>query len=68
MDSHMSYASKNFDVTMTGILAGPETSIVDDDQINLDPISTLGMYLRRCLLAFNHMSFEVLSFVQLLIK
>ncbi|GJR21247.1 hypothetical protein Tco_0969774 [Tanacetum coccineum] len=53
---------------LRGILAGPETSFVEDDQINLNPISTLGMYLRRCLLAFNHMSFEVSSFVQLLIK
>ncbi|XP_024981505.1 anaphase-promoting complex subunit 5 isoform X2 [Cynara cardunculus var. scolymus] len=43
---------------LRGILAGPETSIVDDDQINLDPNSNLGMYLRRCLLAFNILSFE----------
>ncbi|XP_071737598.1 anaphase-promoting complex subunit 5 [Rutidosis leptorrhynchoides] len=43
---------------LRGILVGPETSIVDDDQINLDPNSNLGMYLRRCLLAFNTLSFE----------
>ncbi|KAI3806600.1 hypothetical protein L1987_22509 [Smallanthus sonchifolius] len=43
---------------LRGILAGPETSIIDDDQINLDPNSNLGMYLRRCLLAFNILSFE----------
>nr|KAJ0185807.1 hypothetical protein LSAT_V11C900467260 [Lactuca sativa] len=43
---------------LRGILAGPETSIVDDDQINLDPNSNLGMYIRRCLLAFNILSFE----------
>nr|XP_043636560.1 anaphase-promoting complex subunit 5 [Erigeron canadensis] len=43
---------------LRGILTGPETSVVDDDQINLDPNSNLGMYLRRCLLAFNILDFE----------
>ncbi|KAK1412948.1 hypothetical protein QVD17_34580 [Tagetes erecta] len=43
---------------LRGILAGPETNIIDDDQINLDPNSNLGMYLRRCLLSFNNLSFE----------
>ncbi|XP_021988313.1 anaphase-promoting complex subunit 5 isoform X1 [Helianthus annuus] len=43
---------------LRGILAGLETSIIDDDQINLDPNSNLGMYLRRCMLAFNTLSFE----------
>ncbi|CAI9275342.1 unnamed protein product [Lactuca saligna] len=41
------------DVMVIGILAGPKTSIVDDDQINLDTNSHLGMYLRLCLLSFN---------------
>lgn len=47
---------------MLGILAGPDTTVMDDDQINLDPSSTLGVYVRRCLLAFNLMSFEVLHY------
>ncbi|KAD1826796.1 hypothetical protein E3N88_42253 [Mikania micrantha] len=47
-----------FFTELRGILAGPETSILDDDQINLDPNSNLGMYLRRCSLAFNILSFE----------
>lgn len=54
----------DFDVNMTGILAGLETNIVDDDQINLEPNSHLGMYLRRCLLAFNILSFEVSILLQ----
>ncbi|XP_076923679.1 anaphase-promoting complex subunit 5-like [Bidens hawaiensis] len=43
---------------LRGILAGLETSVIDDDQINLDPNSNLGLYLRRFLLAFNNLSFE----------
>ncbi|KAM7497686.1 hypothetical protein LguiA_022100 [Lonicera macranthoides] len=48
----------NFFSDLRGILGGPDTSVVDDDQINLDPNSNLGIYLRRCLLAFNILSFE----------
>lgn len=32
---------------------------MDDDQIMLDPNSNIGMFVRRCLLTFNQMSFEV---------
>ncbi|XP_073139868.1 anaphase-promoting complex subunit 5 isoform X2 [Henckelia pumila] len=31
---------------------------MDDDQIMLDPNSIIGMFVRRCLLSFNQMSFE----------
>ncbi|XP_010274116.1 PREDICTED: anaphase-promoting complex subunit 5 isoform X2 [Nelumbo nucifera] len=44
--------------SLRSILGGPETSILEDDQIILDPNSHLGMFLRRCLLAFNLLSFE----------
>lgn len=33
---------------------------MDDDQIMLDPNSIIGMFIRRCLLTFNQMSFEVI--------
>ena len=46
----------------SGILGGPDSSVVDDDQTILDPNSNLGMFLRRCLLAFNLLSFEVFIF------
>ncbi|KAK2992263.1 hypothetical protein RJ640_017726, partial [Escallonia rubra] len=48
----------NFFSDLRGILGGPDTSALDDDQIVLDPNSNLGFYLRRCLLAFNTLSFE----------
>ncbi|KAA8524163.1 hypothetical protein F0562_010406 [Nyssa sinensis] len=48
----------NFFSDLRGILGGPDSSVVDDDQIILDPNSNLGMFLRRCLLAFNLLSFE----------
>ncbi|KAL8147571.1 hypothetical protein AgCh_005044 [Apium graveolens] len=48
----------NFFSDLRGILAGPDTTVMDDDQISLDPTSNLGVYVRRCLLAFNVMSFE----------
>lgn len=35
---------------------------MDDDQIMLDPNSSIGMFIRRCLLTFNQMSFEVIIF------
>jgi anaphase-promoting complex subunit 5 len=48
----------NFFFDLRGILGGHDSNAVDDDQINLDPSSNLGIYLRRCLLAFNTLSFE----------
>ncbi|KAF7815699.1 anaphase-promoting complex subunit 5 [Senna tora] len=48
----------NFFSEMRGILAGPESGIVDDDQVLLDLNSNLGIFLRRCVLAFNLLSFE----------
>ncbi|XP_059656236.1 anaphase-promoting complex subunit 5 isoform X2 [Cornus florida] len=48
----------NFFSDLRGILGGPDSSFVDDDQIILDPTSNLGIFVRRCLLAFNLLSFE----------
>ncbi|GMY08993.1 anaphase-promoting complex subunit 5 [Fagus crenata] len=48
----------NFFTDMRGILGGPESGVMEDDQVILDPGSTLGMFLRRCILAFNLLSFE----------
>ncbi|KAI8012744.1 Anaphase-promoting complex subunit 5 [Camellia lanceoleosa] len=48
----------NFFSDTRGILGGPDSSVVDDDQTILDPNSNLGIFLRRCLLAFNLLSFE----------
>lgn len=42
-----------------GILAGPDSGVMEDDQVILDPNSNLGMFLRRCILAFNLLMFEV---------
>ncbi|XP_065850571.1 anaphase-promoting complex subunit 5 isoform X2 [Euphorbia lathyris] len=42
---------------MRGILGGSE-AVLEDNQVILDPNSILGMYLRRCILAFNTMLFE----------
>ena len=44
----------------SGILGGSDSGVMEDDQIVLDPNSNLGMFLRRCVLAFNVLSFEVL--------
>ncbi|XP_042497861.1 anaphase-promoting complex subunit 5 [Macadamia integrifolia] len=46
--------------SLRSILGGHETSVLDDDQIILDPNSHLGIFLRRCLLAFNLLSFEAI--------
>ncbi|KAJ4728991.1 anaphase-promoting complex subunit 5 [Melia azedarach] len=43
---------------LRGILGGPDPSAVDDEQVVLDPNSNLGMFVRRCLLAFNLLCFE----------
>ncbi|KAK4792003.1 hypothetical protein SAY86_022438 [Trapa natans] len=48
----------NFFTEMRGILAGVENGVVEDDQIILDPNSNLGIFVRRCILAFNLLSFE----------
>ncbi|KAI6697132.1 hypothetical protein NL676_017251 [Syzygium grande] len=43
---------------MREVLAGQDAGVVEDDQIILDPNSNLGIFLRRCILAFNLLSFE----------
>ncbi|KAK6116325.1 hypothetical protein DH2020_049952 [Rehmannia glutinosa] len=48
----------NFFADLRGILGGTDSNVMDDDQIMLDPNSNVGMFIRRCLLAFNQMSFE----------
>ncbi|CAL2248800.1 unnamed protein product [Prunus armeniaca] len=48
----------NFFSDMRGILGGLEAGVLEDDQVILDPNSHLGMFLRRCILAFNLLSFE----------
>lgn len=48
----------NFFNDMRGILGGCDSNVMDDDQIMLDPNSIIGMFVRRCLLSFNQMSFE----------
>ncbi|GKV15437.1 hypothetical protein SLEP1_g26231 [Rubroshorea leprosula] len=48
----------NFFSEMRGILGGLDSGVVEDDQIILDPNSNLGLFLRRCILAFNLLSFE----------
>ncbi|KAF9594119.1 hypothetical protein IFM89_027467 [Coptis chinensis] len=51
----------NFFSTLRGeflsTLGSPDSTVMDD-QIILDPNSQLGVFLRRCLLAFNQLSFE----------
>ncbi|KAL3646159.1 anaphase promoting complex subunit 5 [Castilleja foliolosa] len=48
----------NFFAELRGILGASDSNVMDDDQIMLDPNSSIGMFIRRCLLAFNQMSFE----------
>uniref|UniRef100_A0A803M268 Anaphase-promoting complex subunit 5 n=1 Tax=Chenopodium quinoa TaxID=63459 RepID=A0A803M268_CHEQI len=48
----------NFFTELQGILGGQDSSVLEDDQISLDPSSNLGMFLRRCILTFNELSFE----------
>ncbi|KDO51872.1 hypothetical protein CISIN_1g002424mg [Citrus sinensis] len=43
---------------LRAILGGTDLSAVDDEQVVLDPNSNLGMFVRRCLLAFNLLCFE----------
>ncbi|GER33571.1 anaphase-promoting complex subunit 5 [Striga asiatica] len=49
----------NLFADLRGILGGSDSNVMDDDQIMLDPNSSIGMFIRRCLLAFNQMSFEL---------
>ncbi|KAK7372815.1 hypothetical protein VNO80_06203 [Phaseolus coccineus] len=51
----------NFFSDIRGILGGSYSGAVEDDQIILDMNSNLGIFLRRCVLAFNLLSFEGLS-------
>lgn len=44
---------------LSGILGGPDTGAIEDDQVILDANSNLGLFLRRCVLAFNLLPFEV---------
>ncbi|KAJ1379661.1 Anaphase-promoting complex subunit 5 domain [Sesbania bispinosa] len=48
----------NFFSDIRGILGGPDSGAVEDDQVILDLNSNLGVFLRRCILAFNLLSFE----------
>ncbi|KAB8420567.1 hypothetical protein FH972_024963 [Carpinus fangiana] len=48
----------NFFTDVRGILGGSEAGVLEDDQFILEPSSNLGMFLRRCILAFNLLSFE----------
>ena len=41
---------------------GPDSGVMVDDQIILDSNGNLGVFLRRCMLAFNLLSFEVSRF------
>ncbi|CAI0398446.1 unnamed protein product [Linum tenue] len=41
-----------------GTLGGTESAVIEDNQVVLDPNSYLGMFVRRCVLAFNLLSFE----------
>ncbi|KFK42976.1 hypothetical protein AALP_AA1G063600 [Arabis alpina] len=48
----------NFFSDMRGILGSLDSGVVQDDQIILDSNSSFGMFVRRCILAFNLLSFE----------
>ncbi|XP_061342818.1 anaphase-promoting complex subunit 5 isoform X2 [Gastrolobium bilobum] len=48
----------NFFSDIRGILGSPDSGAVEDDQVILDLNSNLGIFLRRCVLAFNLLSFE----------
>ncbi|XP_050227164.1 anaphase-promoting complex subunit 5 [Mercurialis annua] len=48
----------NFFTEMRGILGGSDSVHMEENQVILDPSSFLGMFLRRCILAFNLLSFE----------
>ncbi|GMI77048.1 hypothetical protein like AT1G06590 [Hibiscus trionum] len=48
----------NFFNELRETLGGPDSGVMDDDQVILDPSSNLGVFLRRCILAFNLLTFE----------
>lgn len=51
-----------------GILGSLDSVAAQDDQIILDPNSILGMFVRRCILAFNLLSFEVLLLLLFILR
>lgn len=48
----------SFFTEMRGILGGLDSVVMEDNQVILDPNSNLGLFLRRCILTFNLISFE----------
>ncbi|CAI9090028.1 OLC1v1024711C1 [Oldenlandia corymbosa var. corymbosa] len=48
----------NFFTDLRSTLGGTDSSVVDDDQIMLEPSSILGLFVRHCILAFNLSTFE----------
>lgn len=48
----------SFFTEMRGILGGLDSVVMEDNQVILDPNSNLGLFLRRCILTFNLLSFE----------
>ncbi|XP_057438930.1 anaphase-promoting complex subunit 5-like [Lotus japonicus] len=53
----------NFFNDIREILGGPDSDAVEDDRAILDINSILGMFLRRCILAFNLLSFEGICYL-----
>uniref|UniRef100_A0A7N0RJI6 Anaphase-promoting complex subunit 5 n=1 Tax=Kalanchoe fedtschenkoi TaxID=63787 RepID=A0A7N0RJI6_KALFE len=43
---------------LRGVLGAPDAGGLEDENYFLDPTSSLGVFLRRCILAFNLLSFE----------
>lgn len=48
----------NFFTDIRGIIGGPDSGDIEADQVILDANSNLGIFLRRCILAFNLLPFE----------
>lgn len=48
----------SFFTEMRGILGGLDSVVMEDNQVILDPNSNLGLFLRRCILTLNLLSFE----------
>lgn len=44
---------------LLGVFLGADAGGLEDENNILDPTSSLGVFLRRCILAFNLLSFEV---------
>ncbi|KAE8735685.1 hypothetical protein F3Y22_tig00000340pilonHSYRG01241 [Hibiscus syriacus] len=49
----------NFFNELRETLGGVDSGVMDDGHVILDPNSNLGMFLRRCILAFNLLTFEM---------